>query len=161
MSFTIEDYSDRELMLIIDDAAQQMQDEWVFAHQVHDRLNLEWVELRSVSVRLSWLVRYGAVEREHLRDQHGNLLYTRAGNVRLGQRWRLTGTGKALAKGTLTAAQRRAFEGITEEQLLVVAREVANKQRRTTNQVVSDLTRREWRFSTSALRDLEEQEEHA
>jgi hypothetical protein len=157
MAFTIEDYSDRELLLIVDDVAAEREDLWVFAHEVHERLALEWVEMRSVSVRFSWLVRYGALEREHLRDSNGNLLYTAKGNPRLGQRWRLTTKGRALAKGTLTANQKKALSGITEDQLLVLAREIGTRQRQTKDQVVADLTRREWRYSTSALRDLEEQ----
>lgn len=82
---------------------------------------------RSVAVRLSWLVRYGAVEREHERDATGNLRYRRNGKPFHTQRWGLTPLGLAMAVGKLTKAQERSLEGLNEGSLLMATRFLSRK----------------------------------
>src|SRR3954462_14187160 len=95
-SVRIEDYSDREFLLIVADVAED-EDGWADSEQVAVRMDLS--TRRLASSRLSGLRRYGAVEREPVRDEHGNIRYHRNGKPMHTQRWRLTAAGEALAFG--------------------------------------------------------------
>jgi hypothetical protein len=85
-SLTILDYSDREFLLLVVDCYDG--DGWAAAKVIGKRLNL--VHHRSASSRLSWLTRFGAVEREYKRREDGELHLTPSGNLVPTQRWRLT-----------------------------------------------------------------------
>jgi hypothetical protein len=151
----LEDYSDRELLLIIDDLAGE--DGWVFAVDVGERLGMaEEHRKRAPATRLSWLVRYGAVEREHLADEYGNLRYIRGdpGRPKYGQRWRLTERGRQIALGKLSAAQERALGAINEDALVLATRAIAQRGLESGNDTLETLVKREWRFTTSPLRAL-------
>src|SRR3954470_12654056 len=95
---TIEDFSDREFLLIVADVSSE-EDGWADSEQVAQRMDLK--TRRLASSRLSWLRRYGAVEREHVRDETGDIRYPRNGKPMHTQRWRLTTAGEALAYGRL------------------------------------------------------------
>jgi hypothetical protein len=102
----IEDFSDREFLLIVADVAAE-EDGWADSEQVAQRMDLS--TRRLASSRLSWLRRYGAVEREHVRDEAGNIRYHRNGKPMHTQRWRLTTAGQAVAFGKLRKADETAL----------------------------------------------------
>lgn len=153
MSLTLEEMSDRELLMALHDVADG--EGWASSQQVADQLshraNIDHMR-RSVQVRFSWLVRYGALEREHLSDEQGNLLYTRSGKAKWGQRWRFTEIGEALALGKLKVADERKLDGLKDEQLIPVVRWLTSRQR-TSEFTAATLIKREWRYGVSPLRN--------
>jgi hypothetical protein len=136
----IEDFSDREFLLILVDVADA--DGWSDSEHVRERMDL--AERRIASSRLSWLRRYGAVEREHARDETGNLRYHRNGKLMFTQRWRLTKLGEAWAYGRLRKREETALAGMGEEQLPLVTRWLAERTRGETG--AAKLVQREWRY---------------
>lgn len=146
------DLSDRELLLRLLDIADD--DGWTTAKDLASALNLQREQPhRFVSSRLGWLARadYGAVEREYVYDVHGNVVRTAAGKPRTTQRWRLTPIGQALAVGRLRAGERRAFEELEDEQLLVAMR-VLTQRLREAPTTPQKLAKREWRYGTAPER---------
>ena len=147
-SMTIEDISDREFLLVVLDHMED--DGWTDSQLVADAFG---ITRRYPATRLAWLQRYGAVEREFERDEAGNIRYHRNGRERKTQRWRLTPIGEALANGKLKAAQQRLFEDLSDEQMLLATRHIGSRLRHSHDATVSKLMGREWRYSTSALRN--------
>jgi hypothetical protein len=137
---TIDDYSDREFLLVLADVADP--DGWALAADIAQQLDLAHKAI--ASSRLSWLRRWGAVEREHERDEHGVLRYTRDGKPRHTQRWKLTPAGAALAHGQLRKGQQQTLDKISDEQLLVLTRYVSQRTRN--DGVSARLSQREWRY---------------
>jgi hypothetical protein len=136
--------SDRELLLLLRDAAEG--DGFASARDVADRLSLEGEEPhRAVAQRLSWLKRYGAVEREHERDEHGNIRYTRGGKIMYTQRWELTELGLTIATGKLTAAQQRQLEGMETGHLVMATRFLSRRVKESGEQT-GKLLQREYRY---------------
>lgn len=145
-SLRLEDLSDREVLLVVRDVAEL--DGWAYAEDVGAQLGIVAEHRRrAAAVRLSWLSRFGAVEREHLVDAFGNLRYINddRGRPKYGQRWRLTEVGEALADGKLRAAQQRSVDDADDAQLLLVARAVAERARHSGNATSAKLIEREWR----------------
>lgn len=140
-SLRIEDYSDREFLLIVADIAAS-EDGWADSEQVAQRMDL--TTRRLASSRLSWLRRYGAVEREHARDEHGNIRYHRNGLPMHTQRWRLTSAGEVVAFGKLRKADETALGRLKDEQMLLVTRWLT--ARTTGDGTVAKLVSREWRY---------------
>lgn len=138
---TIEDFSDREFLLIVADVAAN-EDGWADSEQVALRMDLS--TRRLASSRLSWLRRYGAVEREHARDESGNIRYHRNGLPMHTQRWRLTPAGEVLAFGKLRKGDQAALERMKDEQMLLVTRWLTS--RTTGDSTVAKLVSREWRY---------------
>lgn len=147
-SLTIEDFSDREFLLVMADVADA--DGWSDSDHVKDRLGMP--SRRHAAIRLSWLARFGAVEREHERDEAGNLRWTKDGKPMHTQRWRMTPTGEALAAGTLGKRQADSLDKLDETQMLLVTRWLTDRARHA-NPTVTKLVAREWRYGTSALRN--------
>jgi len=143
---TIDDYSDRELLLIMEDVADE--DGWASADDVADRLDLS--KRAIASSRLSWLKRFGAVEREHERDDSGSLRYHRDGKAMYTQRWRMTKSGRALAHGQLRKKDEAALGTMGDEQMLLVTRWLS--QRTVDEGTTSKLVQREWRFGHAKQR---------
>lgn len=141
----LQDLSDREVLLIVMDVADA--DGWAWAYDVGGQIGLvEEHRRRGAAQRLSWMVRYGAVEREHLADEHGNLRYINddTGRPKYGQRWRLTELGEEIAMGQLRAPQQRALDGLADDaQLLLAVRHVATHARHSRS--AAKLLEREWR----------------
>jgi hypothetical protein len=140
---TLLDLSDRELLLVLRDVSDGQG--WATALDIAAQLDV--IEHRSVSVRLSWLRRYGAVEREMERDASGNIRTTRAGKTVYTQRWALTGVGLAMATGKLRAAQERAFEGLDDGQMLMATRWLTRRVQASAP-TVAKLMDREYRHGT-------------
>jgi hypothetical protein len=139
-SLRIEDYSDREFLLIIRDVADT--DGWTDSHAVAEHLDLK--HKRLASSRLSWLRRYGAVEREIERDEHGNIKANRRGEIQYTQRWRLTALGEAMALGRLRKSDQRTLEGMNEGQMLLAVRFISAQSNGDSG--AGKLLQREWRY---------------
>jgi hypothetical protein len=145
---TIDDMSDREFLLVMFD--QQDADGWTDSEQIARQLDL--AERRIASTRLSWLARWGAVEREFKRDDAGHPLYTRHGKLRYTQRWQMTARGSALAFGQLKQRQKQSLDNVEDAQLLEVAAWLTTRVR-SGDDVARKLIAREWRYGTSASRN--------
>jgi hypothetical protein len=145
-SLTILDFSDREFLLVLVDVADA--DGWADSLQVANQLDLKSRKL--ASSRLSWLRRYGAVEREHVRDEHGAIRYHRNGKAMTTQRWRLTELGEQLAYGKLRKGDARALEGMNAGQMLLAARVIS--ERTNDDSGMSKLVQREWRYGHGGYR---------
>jgi hypothetical protein len=145
LSLTLLDLSDRELLLILRDVGDGPEG-WAEAVDVAERLKIDGEPpIRSVSVRFSWLKRFGAVEREAERDEKGNIRVTRGGKTRHTQRWRLTEIGLAMATGTLKKAQEKTFDGLSDAQMLVATRWLT-KRVMGSDPTVGKLMDREYRY---------------
>lgn len=138
---TLLDLSDREFLLVLVDALEP--DGWADSQRIADKLDLS--TRRLASSRLSWLARWGIVEREHARDEHGNIRYHRNGKPMHTQRWRPTPIGHDLAVGSLRKAQSNALEGARDHEIAMMARELATRHR-TLPFAVGKLMTREWRY---------------
>lgn len=141
-SLTLLDLSDREFLLILDEHGDA--DGWTDSLEVAQALELK--HRHSASSRLSWLSRaeHPLVEREHLRDDHGNLRYHRDGRIRHSQRWRLTDVGHAFAYGHLKAQTRNSLDRLDDVVLLEVTQIVADRARR--DPTAKWLLNRQWRY---------------
>ena len=148
-SLTIEDLSDREFLLVVLDVAEA--DGW--ADSDHVRLQLDMPKRFNASSRLSWLQRFGAVEREHERDEKGNIRYRKDGKPRYTQRWRVTEIGEALAYGTLGKRQQDQLGKLSDDQMLHVTKWLSDRARGADNPTVTKLVAREWRYGASAQRN--------
>ena len=138
--------SDREVLLVLRDLADA--DGWAYAYDVGERLGVaEEHARRAAANRLSWMVRYGAVEREHLKDADGKARYVNddPDRPKYGQRWRLTDIGEAIAVGKLRVAQERAVADIGEAELVLMTRLVAERARGAHNATAAKLAEREWK----------------
>lgn len=147
-SLRIEEFSDREFLLIVGDLAAADRDGWVDSQEVADALGL--AHRRSASSRLSWLRRYGAVEREIARDEHGQIRTHRNGEVVWTQRWCLTKLGEDVANGRLRKSAQTMLDGLSDAQLVTITRMVTDRTRN--SDTAGHLIKREWRFGTSNLR---------
>jgi hypothetical protein len=136
----IETYSDREFLLLVADHTQE--DGWAESLDVAQALG--FANRRFAAQRFRWLAIYGAVEREHERDQAGNLRYWRDGRIRYTQRWRLTELGEAVAYGKLRKGDQSALDRLTEAQLPLVTRWLSEHSRGDGG--LSKLIQREWRY---------------
>lgn len=142
----LEDYSDRELLLVISDLSDG--DGYASSHDIADHLGIEArYPLRAVASRLMWLTRYGAIEREHARDDDGNLRYYVNGKPRFTQRWALTPEGEMIAEGALTKTNETALGKLQDRQLVLVARWL-NQRSNDAGRTGATLVDREWRRGT-------------
>lgn len=148
-SLRVVDVSDREVLWWLHDAADP--DGWASSKEIVVSTGKGmWAEPdhahKIVSGRLSWLMRYGAVQREHL-EKDGRPMFTKAGKPKYGQRWRLLPTGEQWMRGRLPKPVERALEG-ADIGTLGVALRVLHEQYGTNNDTVKALLRREWTFGT-------------
>jgi hypothetical protein len=139
-SLRIEDFSDREFLLVLRDVADG--DGWADSEHVAAYLDLR--NKRLASSRLSWLRRYGAVEREVKRDHTGNIRAHRNGEIQYTQRWRLTPLGEAMALGKLRKRDEQTLGGMNEGQMLLAVRYISEQSRGESGP--GKLLQREWRF---------------
>lgn len=133
-SLTIEDFSDVELLALVNDNADQ--DGWVTSQEMALAIGLDGkTATQCVGQRFSWLRRYGAIEK------HTEKMST----------WRLSGIGRAMVKGHLSKAEQRILENMGDDKLLSLARGVTTRYR-ATNATGAQLMRREWTYGTSKRR---------
>lgn len=120
---TLLDLSDRELLLVLRDVADAATG-YALAADIADRLDVGEDGRRSVSVRLSWLSRYGAVEREYERDMHGQVVMTGGRNPgpKKLQGWKLTDIGFQMATGKLKKQTEKTLDGLDDGAALMAMR---------------------------------------
>lgn len=136
----IETLSDREFLLAVVDHLQG--DGWADSLDVAKAFG--FANRKIPAQRFRWLAIFGAVEREHERDEHGNISYYRDGRVRFTQRWRLTELGTAVAHGDLRKADQRALDKLGDKQLLMVTRWLSERTRG--DDGMAKIAQREWRY---------------
>lgn len=138
----LRDLSDREVLLAMLDEGQG---DWITSHQLAARLGMNGDHPHMMAAqRLSWLRRYGVVEREVLTDEHtGEPIYTSSGLLKYGQRWRPNDAGVALAEGHLKAAQEKAIASLDDATAVLLAAALADHSR-ASGGIGSRLIRREW-----------------
>src|SRR3954449_7248294 len=110
---TIEDMSDREFLLAVHDLRED--DGWTDSDAIRERLDL--TKRQIASTRLSWLARWGAVEREYETDEHDRPRVRKSGEFFYTQRWRMTEVGEALIYGTLAKRQAEQLQKISDDQM--------------------------------------------
>src|SRR5262245_19461938 len=140
-SLRVEDFSDREFLLVVIDVAED--DGWSDSEAVAHRLG--FAERRSAAIRLSWLWRLEAVEREHARDEHGQLRWHKNGKPMTTQRWRPTELGEAIAFGKLRARQRQVLERFGDAELVEVTRWLSERTQ-DRSVAATRLALREWKY---------------
>ena len=146
----IVDLSDREFLLVMHDLADE--EGWTDSLAVAQQLLGKDANRRLAAGRLSWLQRWGVVERQYERDEAGNIRYSAQGLPRWAQRWRLTKEGEAFALGKLTAATERTVGSLRDETLVALTAALTERARRT-GFVGRKLMEREWRFGTARERN--------
>jgi hypothetical protein len=131
------DLSDREILLTLMDVADH--DGYADARDIAMQLAMIGDHPhRAVASRLSWLRRYGAVDREeepHKPEDGGPPV----------RRWRLTQIGEAIATGSLKRAQERALEEVGDDQLVLLTRLIAERARASGSATSAKLAEREWK----------------
>ena len=147
----VTDFSDREFLMLCVEASEG--DGWFDAGEVVKAEELKGLERKNVAQRCSWLWRYGVLEREHLTDEHGNLLFIAKdpGRPKWGQRWRLTELGERFIGGYLTTRQHASLTNIDEERLLDLTNWFAGRMRGA-DPVARNLMLRQWKTSTHDIR---------
>lgn len=142
---TLLDISDREMLLIVRDLAATT-DGYISSAEMAEHMGIIGDHPnRTVAVRLSWLARFGAVEREHLQDAQGNIRYHRNGKVMTTQRWKLTDLGLAMATGKLNKTQQRTLDNLGDGQMLMTMRWLTQRVVGSSAQV-GKLMDREYRY---------------
>jgi hypothetical protein len=145
---TLLDISDREVLLIVRDLAAQTADGYVSSADMAEVMDLIGDHPnRTVAVRLSWLARFGAVEREYLRDANGQIRERRNGKLMYTQRWRLTDLGLAMAVGKLTKTQQKTLDNLGDGQMLMTMRWLSQRVVGSSTHV-GKLMDREYRYGT-------------
>jgi hypothetical protein len=135
----IQDYSDREMLLVLNDVADS--DGWADARDIAAQLAMIGDNPhRSVSCRMGWLRKYGAVDREPVKHKRES----EEGRTIVVQRWRLTAIGQDIAMGKLRAAQEKAIRDLDDGQLLLMTRAIADRAK-SSPATSAKLSEREWR----------------
>lgn len=156
-SLKLEAFSDLEFLNLLLDVADD--DGWADSQEIADMPEMEFLKRvyakprAAVSTRLSWLWRYGVVDREHLADDHGNLRYIAGdrGRPKYGQRWRLTPLGEAFVRGSLTGRERSQLERMGKQHIVQMTRWLT-EQARVAPGPAQHLMVREWRYGTHKTR---------
>lgn len=138
------DFSDRELLIIVDEASREYG--YASSPQIAEALGLGEHGNRMVASRMAWLGRYSFVEKEVLRDEQGNIRTRRDGTEMYAQRWKLTEMGRAIAYGDLRKTQSKMLDGMTEGQRVLLARWLAAQAG--PQDTVSWAISREWKHGT-------------
>lgn len=119
-------FSDRELLHVISDIADE--DGWVNGKEVAAILE---VSVGSCSSRLSWLHRFGALERRCLKEDKGK------------PRFRMNAHGRALYEASLTPTQTRVLEALRNGRSQVALGALLDQE---TDPLTARMVRREFRF---------------
>lgn len=125
------DMSDREILYVIDEEADPANAGWTSSYDIADRLGITSdYPATSVGQRLSWLRRYGAVEKKEKESA-----------------WRLTRAGRALKAGQLAASDEALLDSMDSAQVLMLTRYLTGRYKGV-GQAASNLIRREWQRGT-------------
>lgn len=132
MPLRLLDYSDRELLIMVHEVAQEHGGSAPSA-EIATALGLtEKERTSSVGSRMAAMRRFGVVEKIPKRNP---------------SEWSLTTLGEALAFGTARKAQLQAIDGSKPEELLLMVREMGKRQYNEA-EGARHLIRREWLRST-------------
>jgi hypothetical protein len=141
---TLLDLSDREVLLIVRDVADS--NGYAYSWAVASQLDLRGeTASRQVSSRLSWLTRYGALERGEKRHVRRNPDAEPTPH----RGWRLTELGWMIATGKLSKTQERAFEAMKPGALLMATRFISRQIAQANG--TGKLLDREYRYSKQRL----------
>lgn len=127
MGISVYEFKDRELLIRLEQEANP-DDGWTDLRELAKALGFD--DAGAIGSRMGWMRRYGAVIRK-------------SGAPPL---WRLTETGRELAFGELRAAQQRALDGMSDDQMLALMRAVTGRYGGYSG-TTADLMRREWQAS--------------
>lgn len=141
----LEDISDRELLLVLVDLTGG--NGYATTHEVGAQLDVPDEHIQAVVTRLSWLKRFGALERE----PDSLVPAPEPGEKRRLRGWGLTAIGHDLAMGAVRKAQLQAMEGARDGDMLVLTRMLAERQRGA-GTAVQNLMRREYVYRTRFVR---------
>lgn len=137
----LENYSDREMLHLIDDLADE--EGWAMVEHIAERVGISVAGMsdaqlviharRCVSIRLAWIRKLsGTVERHPHKDDLS---------------WRLTKPGLAIVKAKLNANVDNALGQMTEANVLL-ALDVVSRRYLRANGNAANLMRREWAYGT-------------
>ena len=144
----LQELSDRELLLVLADVADS--GGYAEAIDMGEQLGIsEEHRLRVITSRLTWLKRWGAVEREGADQVEKRRV---KGEPRPRARWRMTPMGFDLAMGQLRKSQEEALEKAKDGDMLLLTRLLAERQR-TSGITVANLMRREYTYRTRFARN--------
>lgn len=137
-SLRLYDYSDRELVAIIDDVADE--EGWASRKSVGQTIfpfvasdegsDRTKHALRCVAIRLAWLRRYGVLDKRLVAGE---------------SEWTLTEEGHRFLRGKLNAAERRVIEALKEDRLVAATSLLTSRYQRS-SPVAANLIRREWMY---------------
>jgi hypothetical protein len=125
---TLYDFRDLDLMLKIEDEGDQ--DGWIEAAVLAESLGFG-EEVRPVAQRLSWMRRYGMLDRHQDSGE-----------------WRLTEGGLRVIEARLKAAQTRTIEKLPDESMVEVMANITSRYRHGGG-LIASLLRREFLYGTS------------
>lgn len=148
-SLKVTDISDREVLWWLHDAADD--DGWASSKEIAENVGKGmWADPDSahkiVSARLSWLMRYGAVAREHL-EKDGQPMYHKNGRPKYGQRWRLLPWGEAWMRSRMSRGLENGIAKLQPHDFGVVIEAITDDYHRL-DPTAQALLRRQWTFST-------------
>lgn len=147
------EFSDRELLYALEDVCRVSEGGWASARDVAAHIGLDGEDPhRPVAQRLRWQQTWGAVEREFVRDENGNIRYHRSGKPMYSQNWRLSEEGRALIFGHLRKGDMTALGRLGEAQMLEVTHWLTQRTVNGGSPVTSKLVAREWAYALAQRR---------
>ena len=137
----LENYSDREILHLIDDLADK--EGWVLDEHLAERIGLRVAGMsdaqllihtrRCVGIRLAWIKKLtGAVERHPDKKDY---------------RWRLTEIGRAVVGAKLNGSLENGLSQMSEANVLIALEVVGHRYLRA-NTGAANLMRRQWAYGT-------------
>lgn len=137
------DMSDPELLARVKDVSDQ--DGWVNTYDLGEALGFAEGDFTSVSIRMSWMKRYGVIEQDGKRV---SLTITMNGKEekRSFARWRLTDLGELAVNAKFSKPQQRLVEQLTDDQGWLLAQAYAERYERI-DPVFAVLMRREAQYA--------------
>lgn len=140
-SLSVLEFSDRELLHIIDDNGDT--EGYVTASEIADVIGLQHDRpTQCIGQRFSWMRKYGVLEStdvERTIDEGGK------STKRKMKAWRLTELGYRFMEGRLRAQTQRSLEGLGEEQMLELTALVTGRFGQVSEEAAL-LMRRQWQY---------------
>ena len=140
ISLRLSDYNDRELLRIVHDLSDQ--NGWVESVHLAEHLFPAQIRagredrdqaLRCVGQRLSWMRRFGVIQKNESNGKKGS--------------WGLTAAGKTLLLGSIPEKERKVIENLKENQLLDLT-ETLSMRYFYAGDVAATMMRRQWQFGS-------------
>jgi hypothetical protein len=141
VSLTLYDLNDRELLHRLNDVADS--DGGATSTEISEALGLKGVEARNVSIRLSWMKRYGAVS-----SRDGERLNEEGKKVKT-KLWFLTSAGERFVFAHMRKQQREALEALDDATLADVTEIVTTRYQVMAGSTTGQLIRRQWLSGTA------------